>query len=57
MLKYRHRPTGRAYMTLAAVLTIVIMALHAESNDARAAGCTRLLDYEFRVRCVKNKTE
>jgi len=44
-------------MTLAAVLMIVIMALHAESNDARAAGCTRLLDYEFRVRCVKNKTE
>ena len=41
-------------MTLAVVLMIIIMALHAESNHARTAGCTRLPDYGFRVRRVKN---
>lgn len=41
-------------MTLAVVLMIISMALHAESNDAGAAGYTRLLDYGFRARRVKN---
>jgi hypothetical protein len=42
-------------MTLAVMsMIIIIVSLHSESNDAGPAGYTRLLDYGFRARRVKN---